>query len=148
MIGFVMFLHLIVCILLIIVILMQAGRGGGLNESFVAAESMFGAKTNEFMVKATMVLGSLFIISCLGLAFLSMNKEQSLMSKKMSVPMPRQSQSPLQAPGTPKGTKESEQTIPSPTDAPVNQIPAPVESNPVPQADSLTPETAVPAQSK
>ena len=60
---------------------MQAGRGGGLTEAFSSAESVFGAKTNSFMVRVTTVLASLFLITCLSLAYLSSRKERSLMSE-------------------------------------------------------------------
>jgi len=80
MIGFVMFLHALISILLVVVILMQAGRGGGLTESFASAESMFGAQTNEFMIKATTVIATLFLLTSLGLAILSAQKGKSLMT--------------------------------------------------------------------
>jgi len=80
MIGFVMFLHALLSLLLVVVILMQSGRGGGLTESFASAESMFGAQTNEFMIKATTVIASLFLITSLGLAILSAQKGKSLMA--------------------------------------------------------------------
>ncbi len=76
--GFLIFLHATVCVLLTMVILMQAGRGGGLTAGFASAESMFGARTNEFMVRATIVLMSIFLLTSLGLAFLSSRKEKSL----------------------------------------------------------------------
>ena len=62
---------------------MQAGRGGGLTEQFASAESMFGAKTNEFMVKTTTVLAALFLITSVSLAYLSARKEQSLIPEKI-----------------------------------------------------------------
>lgn len=81
--GFVMFLHAVVAILLIVIILMQSGRGGGLTEGFASAESIFGAKTNEFMIKATTIFATLFLITCLGLALLSAQKSKSLMSDEV-----------------------------------------------------------------
>ena len=81
---FVVILHALICILLVTVILMQSGRGGGLTESFAAAESMFGAKTNEFMVKATTVLAALFLVTSLSLAYMSSRKDQSLMDRVMA----------------------------------------------------------------
>jgi len=80
--GFFMFLHALVCILLATIILMQSGRGGGLTEGFAGAESMFGAKTNEFMIKATTLFSVLFLTTCLVLAVLSARKDRSLMSTK------------------------------------------------------------------
>ena len=82
---FITIIHSIVCILLATIILMQSGRKGGLTESFAAAESMLGAQTNSFMVKATSVLATLFLLSCLTLAFLSFKKDQSLLLKRSKV---------------------------------------------------------------
>ncbi|MCA9400283.1 MAG: preprotein translocase subunit SecG [Candidatus Omnitrophica bacterium] len=82
--GFIIFLHTIISISLVTVILMQSGRGGGLTEAFSSAESMFGAKTNEFMVRATAVLATLFIVTCLSLAFLSSRKDKSIMPSQIA----------------------------------------------------------------
>jgi len=75
-----MFIHATISIFLIVVILMQSGRGGGLTEGFASAESMFGAQTNEFMIKATTVFATIFFVTCLGLAILSSQKGKSLMA--------------------------------------------------------------------
>lgn len=85
--GFAMFLHALICVILIAVILMQSGRGGGLTESFSSAESMFGAQTNEFMIKATTIAAAIFLVTCLSLAVLSSRKTVSLMSNKIAVPV-------------------------------------------------------------
>ncbi len=94
MIGFVMVIHAMICILLATIILMQSGRGGGLTEGFASAESMFGAKTNVFLIKTTTVLVVFFITTCLTLAFFSAKKERSLMSDRprhnATLPMTRQ----------------------------------------------------------
>jgi len=79
-----MVLHALVCVLLAIIILMQSGRGGGLTESFASAESMFGAQTNEVLIKATTILASAFLVTCLTLAVLSARKNESLMSGKIA----------------------------------------------------------------
>ena len=88
---FFLIIHTLICILLCMVILMQSGRGGGLTEGFSSAESVFGAKTNSSMVKTTTVFASIFLITCLTLAFFSSRKDRSLMSegsliKKESAP--------------------------------------------------------------
>ncbi len=85
--GISMFLHALVCMILIAAILMQSGRGGGLTESFSSAESMFGAQTNEFMIKATTIFAAIFLVTCLGLAVISSKKSESLMSNKVAMPM-------------------------------------------------------------
>ncbi|MCX5702698.1 MAG: preprotein translocase subunit SecG [Candidatus Omnitrophica bacterium] len=72
-------IHVIVCILLIGIILIQAGRGGGLVEGFSSVESMFGTKTNTFLTRTTTVLSTLFLVTCLSLAFFSAKQSRSLM---------------------------------------------------------------------
>lgn len=104
--GVIIFVHSIVCILLVVVILMQSGRGGGLTEGFASAESMFGAQTNEFMIKATTVFSTIFLITCLGLAVLSAKKGQSLMSTKVATTETPAAQAIDQAAGQAAGTAE------------------------------------------
>lgn len=79
MMGIIIALHVIVCVLLIIIILIQAGRGGGLVEGFAGVESMFGPKTNEFLTRATTTLSILFFVTCLSLALISARQSRSLM---------------------------------------------------------------------
>ena len=80
--GFILVIHVIVCVLLVISILMQAGRGGGLTETFQSAESMFGTQTNVFMVRFTTILAVIFLSTSLILAFNSSKGDKSLMANK------------------------------------------------------------------
>ncbi|MBF0122814.1 MAG: preprotein translocase subunit SecG [Candidatus Omnitrophica bacterium] len=79
MVGFITFILIISCILIVTSILMQSGKGGGLAEGFSSAENLLGTQTNKVMVKVTGILVAIFIACCLSLAFLSTSKEQSLM---------------------------------------------------------------------
>lgn len=72
--------HIVVCALLIIIILIQAGRGGGLVEGFSGVESMFGPKTNVFLTRATSIFSVFFFVSCIGLALLSARQSRSLLT--------------------------------------------------------------------
>ena len=76
---FVLVVHVLVCILLLIVVLMQSGRGGGLTEAFSAAESVFGPKTNVILVRTTTVFASIFLVTSLSLAYLSAQRDKSLL---------------------------------------------------------------------
>lgn len=89
MMGFLMFVHALICIVLVAVILMQSGRGGGLTEGFggSSAESMFGAQTNEFMTRATSILTVVFIVTCLSLAVMSARQGQSIMPNQTAAPV-------------------------------------------------------------
>jgi len=98
MIGFVIFIHTFVCLLLMSAILMQSGRGGGLTEQFAGAESMFGAKTNVFMVRITTVLATIFLVTCLSLAFLSAKKNQSIISDTVPTKQPVSATTPSSLP--------------------------------------------------
>jgi preprotein translocase subunit SecG len=79
MMSLVIVIHVIACVILITLILIQRGRGGGFIESFSGLESMFGTKTSAFLSKATSVLAVLFFFTCLLLAFLSLKESKSLM---------------------------------------------------------------------
>lgn len=81
--GIVIAIHIIACVGLIFFILIQSGRGGGLIESFSSAESIFGTKTNTFLTKATTVLAIMFFITCLVLAFLSVQQNKSIVEREV-----------------------------------------------------------------
>lgn len=78
--GILIFIHIMVCVGLIAIVLLQAGRGGGLAESFSGAESIFGTKTNTFLTRATMLFAIVFLATCLTLAFLSKQRSRSIMA--------------------------------------------------------------------
>lgn len=102
---FMIIIHMIVSVLLIIIILIQQGRGGGLLESAAGIESIFGTKTSSFLTKTTTILAVLFIVTCLGLTFLSVQRSKSLMEKAGAISVPSQTQET-------KTTPDANQTIP------------------------------------
>jgi len=73
-------LHVIVCFVLIIVILLQAGRGQGLTGSSFGGnvQSLFGTKASSFLTKATSVCAVLFLFTCIGLNIIEIQKSRSL----------------------------------------------------------------------
>jgi len=79
MMSLVITVHVVVCIVLIALILVQRGRGGGFIESFSGLESMLGTKTSAFLSRLTSILAVIFFFTCLGLAFLSLKESRSLM---------------------------------------------------------------------
>ena len=138
MMGIIVFLHAVLCVFLVIVILMQSGRGGGLTENFAAAESVFGAKTNVVMVRATTVLATLFFINCLVLAVMSSKRDESLMLQRH---LPTQTM-PASVPGSAKIPTIDANNIPaSPASQDASAIPE------VPSAQTAAPSTVTtPAQ--
>ena len=125
--GFVIFLHAVVAVLLIVIILMQSGRGGGLTEGFASAESLFGAKTNEFMIKATTIFATLFLITCLGIAVLSAQKSKSLMSDEVvpaaQVPVTEAVETVAKEANAQLGVIEDKATAESSAEVPTEVIP-------------------------
>ena len=77
---FVTTVHIIVCFVLIIVILLQAGRSQGLTGSSFGGnvQSLFGTKASSFLTKATSVCAILFLFTCVGLNILEVQKSRSL----------------------------------------------------------------------
>ncbi len=127
--AFVITVHIIACFLLIIIVLIQQGKGGGLIDTLSSAESIFGTKTNTFLVKATSVLSVIFFFTCLSLAFLSIQRNKSLIDTTYR----KTSRAPL--------TKTHEQTTAATSRANQQSAAAP-QTMPVPAPKGETPAPA------
>lgn len=82
--GIVIAVHVIASLILIAVILLQAGRGGGLSESFggSSTQTIFGTKTSVFLTRATTVAAVVYIITCLTLAVMTGHRGRSIVAKE------------------------------------------------------------------
>ena len=72
--GLLLALHIIICLSLILTILLQSGKGGGLAGGAFGgtAQTVFGGRgATDFLTKATMVLGGAFFLTSLVLALMS-----------------------------------------------------------------------------
>jgi preprotein translocase subunit SecG len=80
--GFVIGLHVFTCLILIAVILLQAGKGGGLSETFAgdSSQTIFGTKASTFLTKATVVAATVFIITSLLLGIMTSRRGRSLIA--------------------------------------------------------------------
>lgn len=87
--GIVIVIHVIASLFLIAVILLQAGRGGGLSDTFggSSTQTIFGTKTSTFLMRATAASAVIFIITCLTLAVLTSHRGRSLVAGKNVIPM-------------------------------------------------------------
>lgn len=96
--GLVIAIHVTVSLVLIAVILLQAGRGGGLSESFGgdSTQTILGTKTSVFLKRATEISAVVFLLTCLTLAVMTSHRGRSLVS---SSPMAM----PAQGAGQPVG---------------------------------------------
>jgi len=77
-------LHIIVCLVLVTVILFQAGRGQGLTGSSFGASggvnTLFGTKAGDFFTKATSVCAILFLVTCISLDIVEARRSRSLVA--------------------------------------------------------------------
>lgn len=80
--GLVIAIHVVASLVLIAVILLQAGRGGGLSESFGSSstQTILGTKTSVFLKRATAASAVIYILTCLTLAVMTSNRGRSLVA--------------------------------------------------------------------
>lgn len=110
MMTFIIVIHVIACALLIILVLIQRGRGGGLVESFSGVESMFGTKTDAFLTRITTICAVIFFLTCLSLALLSVKQSKSLLSN-VKAEAPKVSQEAPKQEALPAATAESAKPV-------------------------------------
>lgn len=76
--------HIVACLVLIGVILLQSGRGGGLSEmaggqGAQQTQKLFGTQTNALLMKFTSYCAIAFLITSISLVMLTSRKSKSLM---------------------------------------------------------------------
>ncbi|MBI4372441.1 MAG: preprotein translocase subunit SecG [Candidatus Omnitrophica bacterium] len=73
-------LHVFVCLFLIAVILLQAGRGQGLSWGVFGGtpQSILGTKTASFLSRVTTGCAIIFLFTCIGLNIVETQKTRSL----------------------------------------------------------------------
>jgi len=72
--GLLLALHVLICLALVLVILLQSGKGGGLAGGAFGgtAQTVFGGRgATDFLSRATMVLGGAFFVTSMVLALMS-----------------------------------------------------------------------------
>ncbi len=86
--AFVLFIHFFVCIFLIIVILLQAGKGADIGASFGgSSQNVFGARgAATFLSKITTGAAIIFLVTSIYLANLSKQKGGSSVIQGMTIP--------------------------------------------------------------
>ncbi len=86
MINLVLGIHVMASLLLILIVLMQSAKGGGLGGAFGGVtETAFGARAGTFLTRFTTTLAILFMITSLSLAVLSFKKRASVMAQEPAV---------------------------------------------------------------
>ena len=141
--GLVLTLHILASIFLIIVVLLQGGRGG-LGEALGGAgmQSLFGGSGNVVMAKITTVAATVFALTCLSLAALSTAHGRSVIERQspatlpdvFSLPLQPEAASPQGAP--PAAPPASPAAVPAPAAQPV---PSKVQTTTPTSGDAHTP---------
>ena len=120
-----MAIHILVCLCLVAVILVQSGKGGGLAGGAFggATQTVFGGRgATDFVTRATIVLGVLFFVTSLSLALLTM---RGTGGTRRSVVSEAARKAAATAPQTP-GTTAPSTGVPAPTASPIAPTPVPV----------------------
>lgn len=86
---FIIFIHVFICLLLVVSILMQSGKGGGLSEAFGGGSgqgggtmgSLFGTESTNVMTKITIGLAITFFVTSLLITIVGKQQGVSLMEK-------------------------------------------------------------------
>jgi preprotein translocase subunit SecG len=110
-------LFILVCIFLILLVLIQKGRGGGLASAFggMGGNTAFGSKTGDVLTWATSVVFGIFIVLAIALNLVanSVNAKKPVTATPPGpIGVPAQQPSPMQQ--TPNGVGDSLPNIPSP----------------------------------
>jgi preprotein translocase subunit SecG len=97
MISIITILHILVCFALVMIVLLQAGKGAEMGAAFGgASQTVFGsAGAMGFLSKLTTIAAVIFMITSLLLAFASTKKASSLIKERPAAT------APAEAPGTP-----------------------------------------------
>ena len=114
----VMTIFIIVCLFMILLVLIQKGRGGGLASAFGGAggNTAFGSKTGDVLTWATSVVFGVFLVLAITLNLVA----NSYHNKRSGIPT-----ATLTTPGAPAGNPApgaaTGTTMPPPIDAPTTQ---------------------------
>jgi len=112
--------HVIICIVLIAIILLQPGQGQGLSETLGGgmAESILGSKASSFLTKTTTIFAILFFIVCLSVTILSVKRSKSLIKEK---PVTEEESKTTQKTQEKENVKKAPSSVESPKSQPTNK---------------------------
>lgn len=145
-------LHVIVCLMLMLVVLIQPGKSGGLGAALggAGAQQIFGGRgAGNFLTRTTWIAASVFFVTSITLAYVSTSTGDSLedlADVQIIKQPPAEPATEGTAPGQPEPSAPAAEAAPAGS-APVDQAPA----SEAPASDQPTPgeapsEAPVPAQ--
>ena len=104
-------IHVTVCVALIMIVLLQTGKGADMGAAFGggSSQTLFGSTgASTFLSKATTVAAIVFMLTSLALAYISSNRTGSSIITDTEVPVEQQAAPPSpekSPPSKPEGTQ-------------------------------------------
>lgn len=116
-------LHVVICILMVLVVLMQRPRSEGLGTAFGSGvtENIFGAQTTSVLAKFTAWLAGAFFLVTLILSVLtakSSSGKTAIQERLMSAPIPSATAAPSTTPQPAASPAPAGEAAPSPSTSP------------------------------
>ncbi|QTA78630.1 Protein-export membrane protein [Desulfonema limicola] len=127
-------LHIVVCIALIMIVLLQTGKGADMGAAFGggSSQTLFGSTgASTFLTKATTVAAVIFMLTSLGLAYVSSHKMSTSIMTDIETEAPKEK--PVET-ETPAGTPDVSGSVQD-QDKSVKEVSSQVINIPVSQAD-------------
>lgn len=119
--AFLVTVHILLCVGLVVVVLLQVGKGqglGGLFGSGGGGQTIFGAHAGDVLTKATTFIAVFWMVLCVLLAVLSSRRTSSLVSDIEKI-APAETSSAVESPTEEKPAAETSTTESSAEEKPV-----------------------------
>lgn len=129
-----MIVHVVVCLFLVIVVLLQSGKAADLAGAFggMGSQTAFGPRGSATLLsKATTISAVIFMVTSLTLSILATRSAglgATVLedSQQKSAPKKAPAQAPISVPGQPAAPQGGANTAPAPVPPPPASTPAPV----------------------
>jgi preprotein translocase subunit SecG len=107
---FITLLHVIVCIILILVVLLQAGKGANMGAAFGgSSQTVFGSSgAGTFLGKMTTIVAAVFMLTSLTLSYFSVYKGSSIMDSVSRSDTRKAAPQTKQKPAPPAGAEKAQ----------------------------------------
>ncbi len=119
-------LHVIACLFLILVVLLQQGRGGGLGSAFGGAttQQVFGGRgAGNLLTRLTSLFAAVFMATSVGLAYLASAGDIKLRAAAARSSVTTTQTTPLPLPSAPPAAPPTPGSPPDGSGAPVSPNP-------------------------
>jgi preprotein translocase subunit SecG len=151
--AIVVIIHVIVCVALILIVLLQTGKGADMGMVFGGggSQTLFGASgASTFLGKATTIVAVVFMLTSFSLAYMWGHRTGDSIMSNTEVPVQIPAEQNEQAPSSeaPKAKDEVAPQLSEPTPMPAEQVPMQTQGQESPAAESSVPSAATPESSQ